>query len=120
MMDESILVTVKRSLPLPSDTNAFDNELLVHIRSALGILKQNGCGSFVDLTDEGMTWNTFFEGSNVAITEEMSELVPSFVYMKTKMIFDPPPPSAVSFYKEYVDELLWRIRFEYDGTVSDE
>ena len=43
-------------------------------------------------------------------------LVPPFVMMRVKILFDPPPPSNVKFYDDRANMLLWRIQALYETT----
>ena len=45
-------------------------------------------------------------------------LVPQYVFLRTKLIFDPPPPSNVQFYNEMIKEILWRLKRAY-GEVQN-
>lgn len=114
---ESILRTTRSALGIGEDTTAFDPELLLYINSALTILGQNGCGNLQMEVSEATTWADFKNATQTNGNEFFS-LVPVYVYTKTKILFDPPPPSNVEYFNGYINELIWRIKtaFEADET----
>lgn len=92
---------------MADDFTAFDQDLVIHINTVLGILSQLGVGSFVDnfkITGEDENWGEYL------LDETNLEPVKTYVYLKTKMVFDPPTSSSVAeAYKNAITELEWRI-----------
>lgn len=117
MENVSILGSVRSSMGLQPDAIAFDNELMIHINSALVVLWQNGCGKLVDITDDSTTWGEFKDATQPTGNQAFS-LVPAYVFARTKLYFDPPPPSNVSFYEKQLEELLYRIRLAYEEAAT--
>lgn len=115
---DSILETVRGAVGLSIEDASFDHELLMHINAALATLRQNGVGLAITVKDRTATW-TDFEDPKQVDANEMFEQVKLFVFIKTKMMFDPPPPSIVNVMKDNVDELLWRLRESYDRPTKD-
>jgi len=91
-MSESILLTIKDMLGLPSVYDkAFDGELLVDINSVISILEQIGIGDGTfDVTSDQETWSDFL-GEDIT----KFKMVKTYVYAKTKLIFDPPTNSVL-------------------------
>ena len=91
-MSESILLTIKDMLGLPSTYDkAFDGELLVDINSVISILEQLGIGDGTfDVTSDEETWSDFL-GSDL----QKFKLVKTYIYAKTKLMFDPPTNSVL-------------------------
>lgn len=106
-MNDSILRTVKKVLNLDPDYTAFDADVIMHINMALMVLRQVGIGppnGFV-VTDETQTWTEFL-GSSVSRLDATK----SFVYLKVRLVFDPPEAGyAISAMERQIDELLWRL-----------
>lgn len=108
----SILNTTKKLLGIQeSDTN-FDDILITHINSAFAILNQLGVGPkngfFISGSSE--EWSDF-------IPEEGNLLknVQTYVYMKVRLVFDPPTISAVlTALKESIAEYESRINMVVD------
>ncbi len=102
---DSILTSIKKMLGIEEDYTHFDPELIIFINSVFGILFQLGVGP----TDAPFTiigkaekWNDFIEDTQI-------ETVKSYVFMKVKLLFDPPASSFVlSSYQELIKEFEWR------------
>lgn len=104
-MEDSILNSVKKALGIQSDYTHFDPELIMFINGAFTNLHQLGVGSekpFI-VTDEKDIWSDFIQDY------EQIELVKSYVYLKTRMIFDPPVGSTADSFNEMIKEAEWRL-----------
>lgn len=101
---DSILKTVKKMLGLTPEDTSFDIDIIIHINSVLATLNQLGVGvqNFA-ITSEGETWDEFLEGNRDL------EQVKTYVYVKTRIAFDPPVGSALESFKELAKELEWRL-----------
>ena len=107
-MNESILTSVKKLVGgMTADYDAFDQDMIIHINTVLGILIQIGIGTpGFFITDATATWQDFLG------EEDLVNLpaVKSWVALKVRMIFDPPTTGSVSeAMKEALKELEWRI-----------
>ena len=112
MENESILQSTRASLGLSAEGTEFNSEIQMHINAAFAILNQNGVGRKNLLVTPEMTWADFKDPAQVNGNEYWG-LVPMYVHTRTKIIFDPPPPSNVEFYQNYIEETLWRLRRAY-------
>lgn len=110
-MDESILNSIKKLLGLPEDYTQFDQDVIIHINTYLGVLNQLGVGKAgFHIEDEDETWGDFLEGHTVSLHE-----VKTYVYLRVKMVFDPPSSSLVSeAMTKNIDELGWRLNVKVD------
>lgn len=110
-MEDSILLTIKKLIGPSLDYSVFDTDLIVHINSALMVLNQLGIGpenGFV-VTGESETWGDFLGDTNKL------EGVKTYVYLKVRMVFDPPTTGALTdAYKEMIKELEWRLNVMVD------
>lgn len=106
---DSILLTIKKLLGLDECYTPFDEDIRVHINSALMTLNQLGVGPkkpFV-VTGDSETWDQFL------LSSEQFEAVKSFIYLSVKIVFDPPSTSYVlDAYKRQIDEYAWRLRVQ--------
>ena len=107
-MSESILDSIKKLLGgIENDDDHFDVDIMFAINSALATLTQNGVGpdQGFSIEDSSATWTDFIgEVKNM-------EFVKSYVFIPTKLLFDPPLSSAVmEMYNKKADEYLWRIQ----------
>jgi hypothetical protein len=118
--EKYIIASTRMAVGLEPEGEDFKIEILMHIKAALSVLNQNGIGNelnTISITDT-TTWTDFYD-SLQTLPRAVPELIPMFVYLKTKILFDPPPPSNVEFYKIYIEEMLWRLKvaFEYQPIV---
>ena len=114
----SILNDIKKMLGLDSDYTPFDTDVIILINNAMMTLQQYGVGpkqGFV-LTDASQTWNDFFTESQ----GKMLEGVKTYIYLKVKMVFDPPATSFVlDAFKSTCDEIEWRLKEQMESYPGD-
>ena len=112
---DSILTSIKKLLGIAEGYEHFDADLIMHIKSVLTILTQIGVGPSEGfyITDKSNTWNEF-------IPEEYNlELIKSYVYLKVRLLFDPPQSSSVmDATNRMIEELEWRISVTVDPGKS--
>lgn len=111
-MEDSILTSVKIDLGISDEScEDFDSQIKHCINTAFFVLNQIGVGTekpYV-VKDKTQTWHDF--ASNI---DEM-EPVKTYVYMKTRLQFDPPQSSsAMQALKEMVAELESRLNYYAD------
>lgn len=114
-MNDSILITIRNCLGL-KNVNVFDEDLILFINSALATMKQIGVTkSLFRITGEDETWSDFLQ------EKSLFEMVKEFVFIKVRMMFDPPNSSYVmQSLKEESEELKWRINAEVEEGEFDE
>lgn len=108
---ESILTSIKKLLGIPEEYEHFDPDIVMHINSAFMILNQLGVGPSegFSITDKTSTWDTF-TSNKLAI-----ESVKTYIYLKVKLMFDPPTSSAVlDSINRQISELEWRLNVSVD------
>lgn len=108
---QSILNSIKKLLGIGAQYNAFDADVIININSALATLCQAGAGpEFFSISGDGENWDQF---SQNPIVQELSK---QYVYLKVKMIFDPPTSSTVmDAMNRQSEELIWRINVQTLG-----
>lgn len=119
MDDKSILETVRGAMGLDAEDDSFDFELLLHINNALAVLHQNAVGVPFTVKDSLATWEELKDPLQIE-GNKMFESVKQYVFLRTKILFDPPPPSTIKYMSEAADEILWRLRESYDLPLSKE
>ena len=108
---ESILTSIKKLLGIAEDYEHFDSDIIIHINSVFSILTQIGVGSDIgfSISDKTATWSDFISDSTNL------EMVKTYVYLKVKLLFDPPLNSSVTNSMEKtISELEWRLNVEVD------
>ena len=116
-MQESILLTIKEMLGIPSEYSVFDSELMAYINSAITALRQIGAGpqNGFSINDEYATWSDYIDDMS------MYENVKTYIYLKVRMMFDPPSSSFVlESFKNQAAEVEWRIYIQADEDKDKE
>lgn len=107
---ESILTSIKKLLGIQEEYTNFDNDIIMHINSTFSTLTQLGVGpsnGFI-IKDKSSTWDEF-------ISDNRLECVKSYVYLKVRLLFDPPSTSAVmDSINRQITEYEWRINVYSD------
>lgn len=114
---ESILTSIKKLLGIAEDYKYFDTDIIIHINSVFSILTQIGVGSETgfSISDKTATWSDFIS-DNTKI-----EMVKIYIYLKVKLMFDPPLNSSVTNSMEKtISELEWRLNVETDNRKEGE
>lgn len=112
-LSTSILQDIRVAVGLDTYTNDFDIELLMHINVAIGKLNQNGVGAFLVVRNEVETWNDLQDPLQIE-GNKYFQMVPLFIAISTKLLFDPPPPSNVQYHAQNADQILWRLKVAYE------
>lgn len=103
---DSILNSIKKLLGISEEYTQFDADIIIHINSVFGILTQLGIGppAGFSILDNSTNWSEFI-GDATTI-----EMVKTYIYLKTKLIFDPPQNSSVTAsIEKTISELEWRL-----------
>ena len=112
---ESILTSIKKLLGITEEYEHFDPDIIMHINSVFMILTQMGVGpadGFV-IEDKTSTWNDF------ATDTTKIESVKSYIYLKVKLLFDPPlNGSVIESTNRLISELEYRLYTASDNTKS--
>lgn len=107
----SILNDVKKMLGIDPSHTEFDSDILIHINTTLSILHQLGIESSepLEIIDTSTTWKELI-GSNKNLND-----VKTYIYLKVRLMFDPPINSAVTeVMNKQISELEWRLNIEVD------
>lgn len=108
---ESILITIKKMLGIAEEYTHFDIDITIHINTALMTLCQLGVGPKqpVSINSANDTWQRLFgDISDI-------ESIKTYIYLKTRVIFDPPTSSfVIDAMNRQIEELEWRLRMQRD------
>ena len=111
---ESILTSIKKLLGMTEDYTAYDDQIIIHVNSVFMILTQLGIGPEDGFTikDKEAIWNDFVSD----VTK--LELVKSYVYLKVKLLFDPPSNSSViESINRQINEFEWRLNVKAESNI---
>ena len=112
-MNDSILTSIKKLLGITEEYEHFDQDIIIHINSVFMILNQLGVGpsNGFSITDKTAVWSDFIsEGVNL-------ESVKSYIYLKVRLLFDPPTTSAVmESMNRMISELEFRLNVSAESS----
>lgn len=103
---ESILTSVKKLLGIAEEYTQFDADIIMHINTVFMTLCQMGVGPSTpfQITGSSELWNNFSDDV------ETMNAVKTYVYMKVRLIFDPPQSGTLmESLKQLIDEYEWRL-----------
>lgn len=109
--NNSILNSVKKSLGI-IEYEFYDPELILHINTVFADLNQIGVGPEVgySITDATNLWSEFTEN------DILLNNVKSYMFLRVKLLFDPPTASTVlASYEKQISELVYRMYIYTDN-----
>ena len=110
-METSILTSIKKLLGVAEDYAEFNEDIITHINSVFLNLTQLGVGpeeGFM-IEDDTAEWGDFINDS------VQLQAVKTYVYLKVKLLFDPPLSSSVTeSINRMIAELEWRLNAAVD------
>lgn len=108
---ESILTSIKKLLGIEEEYTQFDADIIMHINTVFLNLTQLGVGpseGFL-LEDDTAIWEDFIGDSS------QLQAVKTYMYLKVKLLFDPPLSSSVTeSMNRMIAELEWRLNVAVD------
>lgn len=110
---DSILDTTKKLLGFESDYTAFDLDIITHINAVFFTLSQLGVGPSTGflIIDKEAKWADFIGTENL-------NAVKSYMFMRVRMMFDPPTTSFhLESLKKMAEEIEWRLLVHTDPPV---
>lgn len=113
---ESILTSIKKLLGIAEDYEHFDADIIMHINSAFSTLSQLGVCPVEGFTisDKNSKWSDFASVTSISNIENAK----MYVYLKTRLIFDPPSSGIVTeSITATIRELEWRLNTQYETNM---
>ena len=108
---ENILDSIKKLLGIDEADLNFDQELIMHINSVFMVLNQLGVGPVggFKISSNEEVW-TDFVGTRLDL-----ESVKSYIYLKVRLLFDPPQNSfLVGSIEKQIEEQEWRLQVQVE------
>lgn len=118
VLEEKILSSIKKLLGLNDSVTVFDTDIVIHINTVFASLAQMGVGpKNSDGENIGFKISTGNEvWGDFTANDILVENVKTYVYIKVKMVFDPPTSSAlIDAYNAQAKELEWRLYTQEGG-----
>lgn len=112
-MNDSILNDIKKLLGIMESYEHFDADIIIHINTAFSTLTQLGVGPSdgFSITNKTETWADFIGDDYLKF-----QSVKTYIYLKVRMIFDPPSnSSATEAIKSTISELEWRLNINAES-----
>jgi hypothetical protein len=112
---DSILLTIKNMLGIEISFDGFDTDIIVNINNAFMTLNQLGIGptDCYSITGIEELWSDFLESSTNL------ESIKIYIYLKTRLAFDPPLNSfLVKAIETQVSELEWRLNTQIEFNTT--
>ena len=113
---ESILNSIKKNLGIDSEYKAFDSDIIMCINAVFGTLHQLGVGPAEGfrIESEQEDWSEY-----LTYGKEIEE-AKTYVYLRTRLLFDPPDRGGVlTSFQDQIRELEWRIVVKVDELKAE-
>lgn len=110
---ESILDTIKKMLGIEIDYTHFDLDIITSINSVFMNLQQIGVGpkDGYHIQDSTNKWEEYTTAKDL-------EAIKTFIYLKVRLIFDPPANAfLVDAIERQLKELEWRLNVQVEGGI---
>lgn len=113
---ESILTSIKKMLGIAAEYEHFDADIVMHINSVFLTLSQIGVGPTAgfSIKDELAVWSDFLPEEHPALGA-----VKSYMYLKVKLLFDPPNSGVTESMNRMISEFEWRINHAAETTSTE-
>ena len=111
----SILMSIKKLLNVDPEDQAFDTDIGMLINNEFMTLHQIGIGPAkgFSITDADTVWTDF------SSDKTLIETVKILVYLRVRMLFDPPASSVVAdAINSRINELEWRLNIQAERNTD--
>lgn len=108
-MEASILKSTKKAIGLGADYTVFDEDVIMHINSVFSTLTQLGIGPAEGFAIEDATaeWDSYLQ------SDPRYNSVKSYMYLKVRLLFDPPATSfAIAAMEKQIEQYEWRLNVQ--------
>jgi hypothetical protein len=108
-MSTSILTDVKHQLGLLPSDDSFDGDIMIAVNSAIATLSQLGVGPVEGFEiDTNTTWEQF-------VNDKRLNSVKSYIFLKVKLMFDPP---GTGFVLQSMERQIQELEFRINSVVD--
>jgi hypothetical protein len=116
----SILQDTKKALGIAADDLSFDFDVTLQVNSAFSTLTDIGVGPEIGFVIEDATaeWTDFLDVGEDEELKVMLSKAKNYVYLKTRLVFDPPASQfVVAMIQEQIRELEWRLNVNRESSA---
>lgn len=113
---ESILTSIKKMLGIAEQYEHFDTDIIIHINTVFMTLTQLGVGPSkgFNIKNKDTVWSDFIPEDDLRF-----EAVKTYMYLKVRLVFDPPSSSAViESYNRTINELECRLNYNAETSTD--
>lgn len=105
-VEKKILSSTKKILGIDPGIDSFDQDVITHVNAAFSTLTQLGVGPPVfQIEDDTLEWGAYISDDDVLLN-----LCKTYVYLKVRMLFDPPSTSyLLAAANQQLEQYEWRI-----------
>lgn len=114
---DSILQSIKKLLGIDSNYNVFDTDIMIAINSVFMVLNQLGVGpsKCYSIAGSEESWTDF------ATSIECLSAVQPYVYLRVRMLFDPPTSGVLREAMErQITEYEWRLKIQAESLPEED
>jgi hypothetical protein len=111
-VSNSILDSTKKVLGIGPTDPSFDDDVILFVNGVFFTLNQLGIGPDAGfmIVDNTATWDAFIG------TDPRLNSVKTYVYLRVRMLFDPPSTSfVIDAMEKQIHELEWRLNTKREG-----
>lgn len=108
------MTSTKKILGIAEDYTVWDLDIITHINTAFSTLTQLGVGPAEGFMIEDATadWTDFISDNDLQYNS-----VKTYVYLRVRMLFDPPGTSyLIEAMNKQIEELEWRLNVHREET----
>ena len=117
-MNDSILTSIKKLLGITEEYDTFDQDIIIHINTVFMNINQLGIGPSEGfrIENKSETWDDFIDVDAEPEKLVLLSAVKDYIYLKVRLIFDPPLNSAIiEAIKQQINELEWRLNIQAES-----
>ena len=114
---ESILTSIKKLLGITEEYTHFDADIVLYINTILSFLTQLGIGPATgySIHDASALWTDYMP------EDPLTEPVKTYLFLRVKLLFDPPLSSAViEAMNRSIEEFEWRLIHQTERSVNND
>lgn len=112
-LETKVLVDMRENLGLDKDDESFDSEILMHVNASMQSLAQIGATRPMIVT-KATIWNEIIQPELEPEENLGAPMVMLYLFIKTKLLFDPPSATTRTSMEESAKEMFWRLGVAYN------